>query len=148
MNELILARFSYCPDTGVLIHNGRVCKPRQDGYIRVCVDYKPLYAHRVIWFLMTGNWPTGTIDHINRNPTDNRWCNLRDVTHRENLLNVGTRANSKTGISGVTWDADNKRFRSAITVDKNKIHLCSTKDFFEAVCSRKSAEVRYGFIVG
>ena len=36
---------------------------------------------------MTGDWPKEMLDHINRNPADNRWCNLREVTRAENRLN-------------------------------------------------------------
>lgn len=45
-------------------------------------------ASKVAWFLMTGSWPTDLeIDHINRDPMDNRWENLRLVTRSENLKN-------------------------------------------------------------
>lgn len=43
-------------------------------------------AHRVAWVLMTGKQPD-VIDHINRVRHDNRWENLRDVTHAENMQN-------------------------------------------------------------
>ncbi|MCW1831970.1 HNH endonuclease [Pantoea ananatis] len=45
-------------------------------------------AHRVIWELINGLIPEGlTIDHINRDGTDNRIINLRLATSRENMLN-------------------------------------------------------------
>jgi hypothetical protein len=36
---------------------------------------------------MTGSWPTNHIDHIDGDPTNNAWINLRDVTRSQNLRN-------------------------------------------------------------
>ena len=46
-------------------------------------------VHRIVWLLNTGEWPKNTIDHINRDPLDNRFENLRDCTQAENNLNKG-----------------------------------------------------------
>jgi len=46
------------------------------------------YAHRIAWVLMTKKPAPKIIDHINGNPSDNRWINLRvadDVTNQANL---------------------------------------------------------------
>lgn len=42
--------------------------------------------HRIIWLWMTGEWPD-TIDHENGIRDDNRWCNLRNVTAKQNSQN-------------------------------------------------------------
>lgn len=42
------------------------------------------------------------IDHINRNRLDNRKQNLRHVTKSQNRMNTPVRADSKTGVKGVT----------------------------------------------
>lgn len=38
------------------------------------------------------------IDHINRNKSDNRWRNLREVTPSQNGQNSGARKDNKSGI--------------------------------------------------
>lgn len=44
---------------------------------------------RLCWLVHTGNWPEHTVDHINRDPFDNRFCNLRDVSQELNNFNKG-----------------------------------------------------------
>lgn len=93
------------------------------GYLHGRIHNKIYYAHRVVWALCEGYWPTQKIDHINRNPADNRRSNLRDVDHSTNLLNVGLSKANTSGVSGVyqstrdgKWNVDftrqGKRFRS------------------------------------
>lgn len=63
------------------------CVSKGNHYHLVRVENRMYGAHRLAWLIVTGSWPTFEIDHINRDKTDNRWCNLRDVTHQENMLN-------------------------------------------------------------
>lgn len=44
-------------------------------------------AHRLAFLLMNGEWPSAPIDHINGDPTDNRWANLRLCTIAQNNRN-------------------------------------------------------------
>lgn len=57
------------------------------GYVRVEIDGKSYFAHRIVWLLAHGSWPLGDIDHINGDPSDNRILNLRDVDKATNLQN-------------------------------------------------------------
>jgi HNH endonuclease len=54
------------------------------------------FAYRLAWFYMTQEWPT-EIDHVNRDSLDDRWRNLREVTHAENIVNSSLRNNPVTG---------------------------------------------------
>ena len=74
----------------------------KSGYIRV----GPVFAHRLAFLLMTGDWPKQVVDHINRDKADNRWCNLRDVSSSENLLNQGLSRNNRSGVVGVAVQQD------------------------------------------
>jgi hypothetical protein len=60
----------------------------QKGYLKVSGENrKQIFVHRLAWFLVYGEWPIGVIDHINRDPLDNRIENLRDVDSRANSHN-------------------------------------------------------------
>jgi hypothetical protein len=56
------------------------------GYLSARTGVGRLYLHRFVWSLLRGD-PPEIIDHINRNPLDNRIANLRPATRRLNSLN-------------------------------------------------------------
>lgn len=96
MDDLIRKSLRYEPATGDLfwvVQAGRAPAGSiagtvdKTGYRRIKLNGARLLAHRVAWFLSFGNWPTGVIDHINRNKLDNRVENLRDVSASENSRN-------------------------------------------------------------
>jgi hypothetical protein len=64
---------------------GRLLKT---GYLQVGMDREQWLGHRLCWALHYGADPYPlTIDHINRNKSDNRICNLRAVTQSVNNHN-------------------------------------------------------------
>lgn len=95
--EVVRHLLQYDPDEGLLtwkesprygIPAGSIAGSRNArGYIQVMVAGQKHYAHRLAWALHYGVWPTRVIDHINREKTDNRIQNLRDVPQAINLQN-------------------------------------------------------------
>lgn len=53
-------------------------------------------------------------DHINGNGLDNRRCNLRVVSRKENMWNSASKKNSTSKYKGVSWQASNHKWRAAI----------------------------------
>lgn len=102
--------------------------------------------HRLIWFMVTGKWPKGEIDHINHNEADNRWCNLREVSHEENTLNCSKRSDNTSGITGVMLDKRSNTWIASIQNKKlavRKSRHFKTKE--EAIYQRKLWEKELGF---
>ncbi|HFV7245353.1 TPA: HNH endonuclease signature motif containing protein [Escherichia coli] len=94
---------------------------RADGYRQVALrlDGKQyqLKAHRVAWILAHGAIPHGKqIDHINGIRDDNRLCNLRLVTQRENDQN-------RRKARGYSWNKGCSKWEAYIRVDGVLRHL-------------------------
>ena len=116
-----------------------------NGYLRIGVDGKKHYAHRVIWLWNNGYLPEKGIDHINRDRVDNRIENLRESGQTCNLRNTDNRKTNTSGVKGVYWGADNGKWRAQIMVAGKCHYLGSHIDFFEAVCHRLAAEQALGW---
>ena len=82
---------TYDPDTGEIKRIGRKNSNGSldhYGYLIIKIKGVQWKAHRLAWVKYYGVAPRNNIDHINRNKTDNRICNLRDVPQSVNVLNT------------------------------------------------------------
>lgn len=94
------------------------------GYLTVNIAHSNYYVHRIIWKLVTGEDPAnGYVDHTDGDKTNNRWSNLRDVTHDQNMWNAKLFHNNTSGYRGVSFINSHKRWRAAISVNGQKKHL-------------------------
>jgi hypothetical protein len=128
-------------------HSGKeaLTSPHKPGrYLTGAVLDRRVSAHRVAWALHHGAWPSGHIDHINGEPTDNRIANLRVVTNRDNRRNMALPRDNKTGVMGVTWDAARGKWAAQIG-SKPKRFLGRFDSFDDAVAARRSAEQDDGY---
>ncbi|ENX1275922.1 HNH endonuclease, partial [Neisseria gonorrhoeae] len=99
----------------VFLYKGRL------GYLKLKIFKKQYNAHRLIWLFVYGKHAS-SIGHINRDKTDNRISNLRDVTHAENMKNRGKFKNNTSGHTGVYFHKPSKKWQARIMVNrKNKI---------------------------
>ena len=117
---------------------------QHSGYFAGQVLQTMYMAHRIIWCMMTGKWPN-KIDHINGDPSDNRWINLREATLTENQQNRRIGKNNRSGVMGVRWNKKSQKWRATITANKEQIHLGSFSSFESACEMRRIAERNYLF---
>lgn len=117
-----------------------------NGYLFGDVMGCHLYAHRVIWAIIYGDWPEDQIDHKNGIRTDNRLINLRSVGSFENSRNLSINSRNTSGTTGVSFCNKSGKWRSTIAdPDGRGVFLGSYGDKELAIYSRKEAEKSYGY---
>lgn len=115
------------------------------GYKAITVFNKRYLVHRLIWAIHYGVWPSGQIDHINGDRSDNRIENLRDVSQSQNQKNAKRRSDNKSGVPGVSWHARYAKWQAAISNDGKRKCLGYFKNLDEAVQIRRAAELSLGY---
>lgn len=115
------------------------------GYLTVCVFWKRYQAHRIIFAMKNGRWPSEQLDHVNGQRSDNRIENLIEATNRENCRNQKLRSTNTSGISGVVWNKNEKKWKARINSDNGRINLGTFSDKQSAIDARKSFEALLGY---
>ena len=113
----------------------------QGGYILTSIERKNVFLHRLV---MKNELAENLyVDHINHDPSDNRKCNLRVVSHLENMHNLKPSIKNTSGATGVYLNKRTGKWYAQIVVSGNTINLGTYVDFCDAVEARKAAEDRY-----
>lgn len=140
--------FSYDTETGILAWRNPRRKGlpagyrRPDGYLDVRIKDCLFRAHRLIWLYMTGEWPEVWIDHIDRDPTNNKWSNLRAATMSQNHQNQKVRKDSKVGVRGVELH-ESGLYRARLVLNGKRIQIGYFKTKEEAFMARIEAERKH-----
>jgi hypothetical protein len=130
--ERLRELFEYCSKTGNLFWKvdastrakvgSKAGCISENSCIRIGLDGKYYMAHRIVWALHTGEFPSQQIDHINGNPLDNRIENLRLATTQQNGENRRhAQRNNRSGLLGVC--EVNGRWKATIWVKGIARHL-------------------------
>lgn len=129
--ERVRQLLDYDPKTGRLVNRvsrgaAKAGKPAGgyalNGYRAVAVDGKRYFEHRLAWLYVHGVWPTGDIDHINGDRSDNRLSNIRDVPKKVNCQNLGgPKSHNQIGFLGVRRMRN--KFQARIVLDGKTSYL-------------------------
>ena len=112
-------------------------KNKDSKYIQTRIKGKMIKLHRYIMNINNSNL---VVDHINRNPLDNRKSNLRICSYKENSFNKSIRVDNTSGIAGVSFHKINKKWKAKIKYNNLTIHLGYFEDINEALINRRVAE--------
>jgi hypothetical protein len=113
-------------------------------YLRTNMAGVGYLLHRLAFLYMTGMMPD-EVDHENQVKTDNRWDNLQATTSLGNQRNQPLSRSNTSGVCGVSLHKATGKWTSYISIKKKRVTLGLFADRLEAICARKSAEVKYGF---
>lgn len=116
---------SYDAQMGLFFWLGKTCSKHNNfkggapidttdnkGYLSVKIDGVRYRLHTLAWLYVHGQYPENFIDHINGCKSDNRFCNLREVTGSQNQWNTSLRADNTSGVKGVSWKKDVGKWRA------------------------------------
>jgi len=155
--EEVKRLLSYDKDTGLLRWRifkaanacvgdvaGWITTNRCKKYKRIGINKKQYYVHRIIWLYVYGYFPI-EVDHIDGCGTNNKIKNLREVTHLENNKNKRLRKGNKSGVNGVVFITESRKWQARLMINYKNVSLGFYTDWFDAVCARKSSEYKYGF---
>lgn len=155
--ERLRELLSYDSETGLLTwlprsakgwntrYAGKIAGANLRGYIVIKIDHVRFQAHRLIWAMERGEWPTSDVDHVDRNPSNNRISNLRIASRSQNVANSPSRKSSKSGVKGVHWDSVSQKWKAQIHFNGKKKSLGRFKSIEKAAeAYARAAEVAFG----
>lgn len=93
------------------------------GYKQGLLLGRKVLAHRAAWALFYGQWPSGEIDHIDGDRSNNRICNLRIATKSQNQCNSKKSARNNSGFKGVHWNTRKNMWQAQIMLNKRQHNL-------------------------
>lgn len=80
-------------------------------------------AHKVIWAMEKGYWPSQQIDHVSGQRSDNRIRNLREATSSQNSMNTKIRSDNTSGYRGVSFHKLTGKWVARIVANKSRFYL-------------------------
>ena len=144
----------YDANTGLLywtVFIYRIKKPgdlaghqNKSGYIEIRFDRKTYHAHRIAWYLHTGNDPgVLQVEHVDTNRTNNKIENLRLATALQNSWNKSKRAGTSPQYKGVAFYARHGNWISQIRANGKTTHIGYFTDEREAGEAYNAAALEY-----
>ena len=112
------------------------------GYLITSVNGKRQKNHRIIFLMFYGYLPR-IVDHIDRNPSNNKIKNLRDASRSLNCLNSKVNKNNNCGIKNVDFLKSKNKWRVLMQIQKKKYFFGYFADIELASLVAEEAKDKY-----
>lgn len=141
---------NYDPDTGIFTWavdrkgpgakiGARAGSQHKHGYRTIKVNQVTYAEHHLAWLYVHGILPE-YVDHIDRDPSNNRITNIRPVSRSQNQQNRLVQSNNKIGVKGVHYNEKFDKYFTTITLN-GVVQRANFKDLGEAKAWRASKEL-------
>ena len=143
-----ISNFGNCKN----VKTGRILKPSSDcsgGYLKVSLlvgdgKMSTKRIHKLVAHAFLENLEEKRcVDHKDRCKTNNHISNLRFATISENGQNASMQSNNTSGVVGVSFHKNNKKWEVKIKVNGVKKHLGYFINKDDAITARTNAEIQY-----
>jgi len=133
--EYLHQRFSYCPldiaqplvyrERAGRMKKGDPCGSLNQGYYRITLFGKARPMHRMVWlYKHPGCYKYSEVppllDHINKNPEDNRYENLRPASQALNSFNIKTQGKGTSSFRGVSLHRRDNKWKACLSIKGKK----------------------------
>lgn len=114
----------------------------KSGYVRTTITNKQGKSETYgIHNIITGT--KKNIDHIDRNPLNNRKNNFRFATLSQNAHNKNLRSNNTSGVTGVSYNSSKNLWEATLIIKGKKKTLGSSRNKEIAIKKRLQAEKEF-----
>lgn len=130
--EVLLSDVHYDPIAGIFTRlrayhqfpiGSRIGFYNTNGYEQIWIRGHFYMSANLAFFYTTGGWPKEELDHVNGNPKDNRWENLREASREENAQNRVCPKHSSTGLKGVSFHKASQKYIARVGANGERVHL-------------------------
>jgi hypothetical protein len=138
--DVLRVRLNYDPSTGEVTYRVSVSRRKagepagtknKRGYSSIVINGNHFLLHRIVYSLYHQEvlQPDDIIDHIDRNPENNKIDNLRKVSKSQNSFNKKKDNRNTSGHTGICWHKGAQRW----AVKVGRTHIGKYKTLEEAI---------------
>lgn len=144
--------FFYEPVTGKLYRIAEVATAREkdDRLTAKSITFKgkQRQSTHVIFFLMTGRFPNPgmLIDHIDRDPSNNCWNNLREATPAQNMYNKAPPGRWNAADEDLVVGVNKVGNRYRVQINMTSFGTYATSAEANAIAAEKRKELHGAFL--
>ena len=114
----------------------------EKGYVKGRVNQRLYRVHRLVFLYFHGFMPP-QVDHIDGDRMNNKIDNLREATSTQN--NQNRKATSSSGVKGVVWHKQSKKWVASICINRKSVHLGSFLSIEDAAfAANKARQLEHG----